>query len=84
MISSCIAFNRVFVSLLFPLALVAQRDTGTISGTVRDATGAVVPRVAITVTNAHTNSLNAAGIGLYKILILLFNLAPYLALRIMG
>jgi hypothetical protein len=30
------------------------------------------------------DSLNAAGIGLYKILILLFNLAPYLALRIMG
>jgi hypothetical protein len=30
------------------------------------------------------DALNAAGIGLYKILIILFNLAPYLALRIIG
>ena len=33
----------------------AQRDTGTITGTVRDTSGAIVPGVAITVTNAHTN-----------------------------
>ena len=33
----------------------AQKDTGTISGTVRDVTGAVVPRASITVANAETN-----------------------------
>lgn len=30
------------------------------------------------------NSLNYAGISFYKLSIILFNLAPYLALRIMG
>jgi hypothetical protein len=41
--------------LLFPVVLLSQRDTGTISGTVRDATGAVAPQVSITVTNVQTN-----------------------------
>ena len=33
----------------------AQRDTGTITGTVRDESGAVIPGVAITVTHTQTN-----------------------------
>src|SRR5438093_4521753 len=33
----------------------AQKDTGTITGTARDRTGAVVPGVAITVTHTQTN-----------------------------
>src|SRR6266508_6495289 len=40
----------------FPASsLWAQKDAGTITGTVRDATGAVVPGVAITVTHVQTN-----------------------------
>jgi len=44
----------VVSALIVPTAL-AQRDTGTVTGMVRDATGAVIPRVAITITNAQTN-----------------------------
>jgi Carboxypeptidase regulatory-like domain/TonB dependent receptor len=41
-------------SVLQPFAW-AQRDTGTITGTVRDESGAVIPGVAITVTHTQTN-----------------------------
>ena len=41
-------------SVLQPFAW-AQRDTGTITGTVRDESGAVIPGVAITVTQTQTN-----------------------------
>ncbi|HLJ18057.1 MAG TPA: TonB-dependent receptor [Bryobacteraceae bacterium] len=37
------------------VSLFAQSERGTISGTVKDATGAVVPGAAITVTNTATN-----------------------------
>src|SRR5690348_7662439 len=37
-------------------ALLAQQDRGTISGTVVDATGSVVPNAKVTVTNRDTNT----------------------------
>jgi hypothetical protein len=38
----------------FPAAAIAQQDTATVSGTVTDATGAVVPRAAVAATNVQT------------------------------
>src|SRR5207244_2103433 len=37
-------------------AVYAQRDTGTIVGTVTDQSGAVVPGVSVTIRNVETNS----------------------------
>jgi hypothetical protein len=39
---------------LFALSAFAQFDTGTITGTVTDSTGAIVPRATVTVTNIGT------------------------------
>ena len=44
----------IFVSFLLCPVLMAQRTTGTILGTVSDATGAVIPGAEITVTHADT------------------------------
>jgi len=48
-LSAAILFG---LSLLSPLT--AQVDTGVISGTATDRTGAILPRVAITITSAAT------------------------------
>ena len=71
--------RRLFAatSLVVALALpaLAQRTTGAISGTVKDATGAVLPGVAIAVTGpnivgAQTTTSNEQ--GFYRVL----NLPP--------
>ena len=48
----------VCVNLLMALAITvyAQSDRGSITGTVTDSTGAVVPRVAVVVRNSATNT----------------------------
>ena len=50
--------RAVFVALLIGLAgrtAAAQNELGTITGTVRDAQGAVLPGVTATAVNAATN-----------------------------
>ena len=56
--------------LVMSLAAWAQRSTATILGLLTDATGAVVPGVAVTLTNTETGlvrSVNTGGDGLYTI-----------------
>ncbi|HEU4939605.1 MAG TPA: carboxypeptidase-like regulatory domain-containing protein, partial [Vicinamibacterales bacterium] len=38
-----------------PLAASAQQETATITGSVKDQTGAIVPKATVTVTNTQTN-----------------------------
>src|SRR5215467_13715395 len=49
-----VRLSIAFTFILLP-ALWAQNTTGTILGTVRDASGAVVPGAKVTVTNENTN-----------------------------
>ena len=39
----------------FPLTAFAQQETATMTGTVRDPSGAMMPRATVTVTNIRTN-----------------------------
>lgn len=50
--SSCLWF---LICTLFSLAAFAQSDVGTITGFVRDQTGAVVPNAKVTITSEATN-----------------------------
>jgi carboxypeptidase family protein len=65
----------VYGLLIFPLCLlyavvaVAQLPTATISGVVKDSSGAVVPGVAMTVTNTErgvSRSTETASDGIYR------------------
>ncbi|HEU5400210.1 MAG TPA: carboxypeptidase regulatory-like domain-containing protein, partial [Terriglobales bacterium] len=47
-------FSLVFLVLILTMTAFAQRETGQITGTVMDATGAVVPNAKITITNPAT------------------------------
>ena len=45
----------LLLGLLFAVAVFAQRDLGTIAGTVTDPTGAAIPNAKITITEVATN-----------------------------
>src|SRR5881396_2911703 len=47
----------VALVLISDSAVYAQRDTGTIVGTVTDQSGAVVPGVTLTIRNVETNAV---------------------------
>lgn len=46
-----LTFALVLLGLVFPLGVCGQVDTGAISGTVKDASGGVMPGVTVTLTN---------------------------------
>ena len=47
--------RAVLLGLLFVVAVFAQRDLGTVTGTVTDPTGAAIPNAKVTITEAATN-----------------------------
>ena len=51
----CLPFILFFVVCLCVPPAAAQQETATITGAVTDASGAIIPRAAVTVTNVHTN-----------------------------
>jgi hypothetical protein len=71
---SCIAYSALFASLLLMLALapgaLGQGITGSITGTVTDATGAIVAGATVTVRNVDTNAtrtVTTTDIGSYTV-----------------
>src|SRR5262245_39802452 len=48
--------RKIMVSVLLVLPLHAQSFTGTVGGRVTDSSGAVIPQVLVTVTDAGTNT----------------------------
>jgi hypothetical protein len=68
----CIMFS---LSLIFTARLSAQAVNATMSGTIHDKTGAVIPSARVTLTNVDTNisqTVTASASGEYNVL----NLAP--------
>ena len=54
--SRCIScFLSIVLLFACPLAARAQQDTATLTGEVKDATGAVVSQAVVTITNIATN-----------------------------
>ncbi len=48
--------GTVLAACLVPMCLLSQEITGTISGTVTDSSGAVIPNASVTVTNLNTKA----------------------------
>jgi hypothetical protein len=63
-------FWLTLLSLLCAAAAFAQLNTGTITGTVTDPTGALVPNVKVTVRNTDTNAVRdtaTSSAGVYTV-----------------
>lgn len=65
--------RRLFVvylsTLIFSIMAVGQAGTGSVAGTLRDQTGAVVPNATVTLTNVNTQAvrtLTSSGTGAYN------------------
>jgi hypothetical protein len=61
----------LFLASLFPATLLAQSTQGSILGTVKDTSGAVVPGAKVTVTNTGTgiaNTTTSSSAGNYQVL----------------
>ena len=52
----CVLLVVLCIGLLQPSGVFAQTSTATLTGAVRDATGAILPSVSITLTNTERNS----------------------------
>jgi len=70
---SGVTLRAIFIALLavtIPALATAQMTRGSIVGTVRDASGGVIPGVTVTVTNVATNAVRVAVTdeqGLYRV-----------------
>src|SRR5258708_12293006 len=59
-----VALRSVLLSLLFAVCVLAQRDLGTITGTITDAQGAAVPNAAVTIVEDATGLSYTATTGM--------------------
>jgi hypothetical protein len=59
-----VALRSVLLSLLFAVCVLAQRDLGTITGTITDAQGAAVPNATVTIVEDATGLTYATTTGI--------------------
>ena len=52
---TCVCFHCFILITVLAPCLLAQIDTGSIVGTVRDSTGAAIPKATVTLTNKATD-----------------------------
>jgi hypothetical protein len=65
------AVSLLSIAFMFSTALMAQSNTGSITGVVSDSNGAAIPNATVTVTNTGTNekrTVQTDGEGRYEVL----------------
>ncbi len=68
--SAQVALQLCCIALLLPINLFAQSSTATLSGTIADSSGALVPNVSVTITNEDTNAsvrIQSNRAGIYNV-----------------